>query len=90
MGYGQIDFDEREVVLRVDFSSLDDEDCPWVPMRFLQGPRHPREGEPVYLLDGEGRGCVGEVLQITGWMARVKPDWSTWAGSDGERPPQTG
>jgi hypothetical protein len=72
--------DEREVVLRADFDDLDADDCCTVSLHFLRGPRHPRAGEWVYLLDGAGRGCVAQVESVTGWMARVRPDWDTWAG----------
>ena len=48
----KLDFSEREVVLRADFEQLDEQQCVWTSLRFmLQGPRHPREGEWVYLID---------------------------------------
>ncbi len=82
-----LDFDEREVVLRADFTQLDDEKCVWTSMRFmLKGPRHPREGEWVYLIDEDGRGCVGLVESVSGWIARVRPDWASWV-PQGELPP---
>ena len=73
-------FEAREIVLRADFGSLDDERCVWVSMHFLNGPRAPRTGEIVYLLDGRGGGCVGTVVDVRGWSARIRPDWSTWTG----------
>jgi hypothetical protein len=82
-----LDFDEREVVLRADFSDLDEECCVWTSMRFmLKGPRHPVEGEWVYLIDEDGRGCVGLVESVSGWFARVRPDWRSWA-PPGDLPP---
>jgi hypothetical protein len=82
-----VDFGEREVVLRADFDQLDDEQCVWTPIRFmLKGPRHPREGEWVYLLDNRGRGCLGKVETLNGWQARVRPDWTSWAPHE-ELPP---
>ena len=78
-------FAEREIVLRVDFKDLDADGCPSVSLRFLQGPRHPREGETVYLLDGDSHGCLAVVERVTGWSARVRPDWSSWTG-DGDPP----
>ena len=75
-----LDFDQREVVLRVDFDDLDDEGCLHVSMHFMNGPRHPLKGEPVYLMDCNGDGCAADVLDVTGWSARVRPDWSTWIG----------
>jgi hypothetical protein len=81
-----LEFGEREIVLRADFSNLDDE-CVWTPMRFMMdGPRHPREGEWVYLLDDTGRGCLGQVEAVNGWSARVRLDWGSWA-PDGDLPP---
>ena len=68
-----LEYDQREVVLRVDFGDLDHDGCFDVSMRFLGGPRHPTEGEAVYLLDGDGHGCMGEVVAVTGWSARVRP-----------------
>jgi hypothetical protein len=82
-----LDFGEREVVLRADFSQLDEGECVLTSMRFmLQGPRHPREGEWVYLLDSYGRGCMGQVETVNGWSARVRPDWGSWA-PEGDLPP---
>lgn len=81
------DFSEREVVLRADFNELDEESCVWTSMRFmLKGPRHPREGEWVFLLDSHGRGCMGRIEELNGWTAKVRPDWSSWV-PDGDRPP---
>jgi hypothetical protein len=77
----RLEFEEREIVLRTEFTDLDDEDCVEASMRFLMnGPRMPREGEWVYLLDRQGNGCLGQIDSISGWMARVKPDWNSWAG----------
>lgn len=73
---------EREFVLRADFELLDDDGCPWLSRRFLHGPRTPRPGESVYLLDGEGRGCVGAVERVEGWYICVRPDWGTWTGGE--------
>jgi hypothetical protein len=78
-----LEFEEREVVLRADFTDLDDENCVETSLRFLMnGPRMPREGEWVYLLDPRGNGCLGQIDSISGWMARVKPDWDSWAGDE--------
>jgi hypothetical protein len=77
----RLEFEEREIVLRTEFAGLDAEDCVEVSLRFLMnGPRMPEEGEWVYLLDGHGNGCMGQINSISGWMARVKPDWDSWAG----------
>jgi len=80
-GDRRLDFEEREIVLRADFAELDSGDRLWASLRFiLKGPRPPREGEWVYLMDHEGRGCLGRVDSIRGWMARVKLDRDSWSG----------
>ena len=71
---------EREVVLKVDFDLLHDDGCAWISARFHRGPRLPDPGELVYLMDAEGRGCVGLVEDRDGWYVCVRPDWSTWTG----------
>jgi hypothetical protein len=71
---------EREWVRLADFGRLDDEGCCRISVRFDRGPRPPHPGELVYLLDAEGRGCVGTVERVEGWDALVRPDWDTWTG----------
>lgn len=71
----KLDFTEREVVLRASLDELDEDRCVWTPVRFIMnGPRHPRVGESVFLIDRRGKGCPGEVVELKGWMARVRPD----------------
>jgi hypothetical protein len=71
---------EREWVRLADFDRVDNDGCLRISLRFDRGPRPPRPGELVYLLDPEGRGCVGTVERIEGWHAHVRPDWATWTG----------
>jgi hypothetical protein len=71
---------EREWVRLADFDRLDDEGRCWISLRFHPAPRPPRPGEYIYLLDAEGRGCVGTVERVEGWQAAVRPDWRTWTG----------
>jgi hypothetical protein len=72
----KLDFSEREVVLRASLDELDDERCVWTPLRFIvSGPRQPRVGESVFLIDRRGRACPGKVVELNGWMARVRPDF---------------
>jgi hypothetical protein len=78
------DFRSHQVVLRVDFDLLDDNGRMRVSMRFQKGRAAPERGDLVYLLDGQGRGCVGQVEAVDGWYVRVRPDWNTWVG--GPRP----
>ena len=85
---GQLDFGEREVVLRADLAERDDDDCVWTSMRFLMdGPRPPRPGETVVLVDVAGGSCMGRVVAVVGWEACVRPDWRTWSSASGLRPP---
>jgi hypothetical protein len=74
------DVELREFVLRVDFDLLGDDGRSRASLRWLRGRRPPNPGEIVYLLDGNGLGCVGMVESIAGWYAYVKPDWSTFKG----------
>jgi len=75
-----IDYPAREVVLRADFDLLDDDSCTWVSVRFMKDPSPPDAGDVVYLMDGQGRGCVGVVERVEGHYACVRPDWSTFTG----------
>lgn len=71
--YRKLDFADREVVLRANLEDADADRCVWTPVRFLmRGPRHPRVGESVYLIDCGGRGSLGRVIELTGWLARVR------------------
>ena len=73
-------YETREFVFRADFDLLDDEGCSWVSRRFLRGPRPPVVAEVVYLLDSQGRGCVGRVERVDGHYICVRPEWSTFTG----------
>jgi hypothetical protein len=69
----ELDFANREVVLRANLQEADDDRCVWTAVRFLrEGPRHPRVGEEVFVIDGGGTGCLGHVVELNGWMARVR------------------
>lgn len=84
MLYGEeLDFNDREVVLRADLATLDERECIWTPLRFIMnGPRAPRAGERVLLVDISGTGtCLGRVISVTGWEACIRPDWETWSGA---------
>ncbi len=81
---GELDFGEREVVLRADLAERDEDECIWTSVRFLmRGPRPPRPGEAVMLVDVAGGSCMGRVVAVAGWEARVRPDWRTWRGAGG-------
>ncbi len=69
----KLDFAEREVVLRADLDEADADRCVWTSMRFfMRGPRHPRVGELVFVIDSKSGGCMGRVEELNGWMARVR------------------
>jgi len=69
----KLDFDEREVVLRANLDEVDDDSCVWTSVRFIvRGPRHPRVGESVLLVDREGDACMGSVEELNGWLARIR------------------
>jgi hypothetical protein len=76
----ELDFDRREVVVRADLGGLEGSDCVWTPLRFLmRGPRPPRPGEMVVLVDVNDGSCLGRVVSVSGWEACIKPDWRTWS-----------
>jgi hypothetical protein len=75
-------FDEREVVLRADFSRVEDGDVLSVPIRD-DGPRPPQKGEPVYLLDGRGNGCVALCGRLRDGVARMMLVRDTWTRAEG-------
>jgi hypothetical protein len=70
----KLDFAAREVVLRANLAEADDDGCVWASMRFIMnGPRHPRAGELVFLIDASGGGGrMGRVVELSGWTARVE------------------
>ena len=77
----QLPFDNREVVLRVDSDQFDPgRDVIYVPVRADAGPRPPQAGEFVYLLDGNGNGCVAFCSKVRDGVARVHPVPETWIG----------
>jgi hypothetical protein len=85
-GGAGLDFGHREVVLRANLAHRDTDDCIWTSVRFLmRGPRAPRPGELVMLVDTEDGSCMGRVVAVEGWNACVRPDWRTW--SRGSHPP---
>jgi hypothetical protein len=68
-----LDFGEREVVLRANLDEADSDSCVWTSMRFIMsGPRHPRVGELVFVIDTNSGGCMGRVEELNGWMARIR------------------
>ena len=78
----EFDFKDREIVLRADFSGVDEGGCVPVSLRFLMnGPRAPQPGERVVLVDVNGGGtCLGRVVSVSGWAAGGRPDWDTFSG----------
>ena len=82
MDVEQLDYQEREIVVRAALDDLDEDGSTWVSLRFMRGPRAPRENEPVYLLDPSGHGRLGRVVELHGWVARVKLDEDRVDGED--------
>ena len=77
-----LDFGEREVALRADLGDRDGDDCIWTSVRFLmRGPRPPRPGESVMLVDVAGGSCIGRVVSLAGWNVCIRPDWRTWSAT---------
>jgi len=81
-------FDEREIVLRADFSRVEEGDVLSVPIRHAGGPRPPQRGEAVYLLDRNGNGCVALCGRLRERVARMMLVTDTWTGPDA--PPRGG
>jgi hypothetical protein len=79
---GAFPFDEREIVLRADFSRVEEGDVLSVPIHRDFGPRAPNRGEAVYLLDGNGNGCVALCGKLRDGVARMLLVWDTWTGPD--------
>ncbi len=77
-----LNFEEREIVVRADFDDVDEEGCLWVSLHFLKGPRHPRAGETVYLVQPHRRASLAQVQSVNGWLARVKPDPGPGGGAE--------
>jgi hypothetical protein len=80
----ELDFSDREVVLRADLETLGEAGLVCTPVRFLlAGPRAPRPGETVLLVDTGGAGtCLGTIVAVAGWEACVRPEWATWSGAE--------
>jgi hypothetical protein len=72
-------FDQREIVLRADFSDIEERNLLSVPLRD-DGPRPPKRGEFVYLLDGAGNGCVAFCAKVRDGIARMMLVVETWNG----------
>ena len=85
---GVLPFDEREIVLRADFSRVEEGDVLSVPIRREFGPRAPHKGEPAYLLDGNGNGCVALCGRLRDGVARMMLVLDTWTGPDAPPSPR--
>jgi hypothetical protein len=73
-------FSEREVVLRADFGSVEEDDVLSVPVTDDGPLRPPRRGEFVYLLDGAGNGCIAFCAKVRDGIARMMLVLDTWSG----------
>lgn len=72
-------FDEREIVLRADFREIEERNLLSVPLP-EDGPRPPKRGEFVYLLDGAGNGCVAFCAKVRDGIGRMMLVRETWNG----------
>lgn len=69
---------QQEIVLWVDFNSLEGDDLLTTTLRYATGPRRPIEGEWVRVTDSDGNSCLACVVRVEGILVEVKPEWSTW------------
>ncbi len=69
---------QEEMILRVDFNAIDDRGRLSALLRYAMGSHRPKVGDWVWLMDGDGNGCLGRVVEVQGELIEVGPDWSTW------------
>jgi hypothetical protein len=67
-----------EIVLWVDFNNLEDDDRLPTTLRYATGPRKPRAGDWVRIVDSDGDTCLAQVLRVEGMLVEVRPNWATW------------
>jgi hypothetical protein len=68
-----------DLVLEVDFNSVDALDRIVASLRFANRWERPEVGEWVRLADAEGNVCVGQVEEIRNLIVVVRPDWGLWS-----------
>jgi|SRR5215210_865468 len=66
------------IILRVDFNARDRDGRLSGLLRYAMGSRKPKIGEWVWLMDGDGNGCLGKVVEVNDTLVKVEPNWSTW------------
>lgn len=71
-------FLKEEIILLVDFTSVDENDLIPATLRYSVFLRKPREGDWVRLDDREGHSCLGRIERIKGELIKVAPYWETW------------
>ncbi len=71
-------FLKEEIILLVDFNSLDKNDLLSATLRYAIFLRRPAVSDWVRLDDQEGHTCLGRVESITGELIKVSPYWDTW------------
>lgn len=71
----------RELTIRTDFNSVDDERRFIASLRFAESAARPTEGESVFLYDQEGNSVRGVVDRIEGMIVHVRPEMATWSST---------
>lgn len=70
---------KAEMILRVDFNAVNRRDNRLSALlRYAMGSGRPEIGDWVWLMDGDGNGCLGRVVEVNGGLVKVEPNWSTW------------
>jgi hypothetical protein len=68
---------KEELIMLVDFNSVDQNGCVLASLRYTIGWRRPQVGDWVRLDDTEGHTCRGRVDSVQGKAIKVAPDWNT-------------
>jgi hypothetical protein len=68
---------KEELIMLVDFNSLDEEGRLLASTRYTIGWRKPQVGDWVRLDDTEGHTCRGYVSSVQGRAIKITPEWDT-------------
>lgn len=70
---------KEEMIFRVDFNAVDRRNNRLSALlRYAMGSGRPEIGDWVWLMDGDGNGCLGRVVEVNGVLIKAEPNWSTW------------
>jgi hypothetical protein len=71
--------------LKTDFNSLPDDGLLRSSRQIGVGTIEDlTRGQRVYVIDGEGNGCVARVQKNTGRLVLLEPDWASWRSAESE------